>query len=133
MLIRTLIDRLWNQKQRDEDVAFLAAMQEQKTVYMASQDKSYKRKVEEKMRRDSSHLVRKARIEKRKICALATVGNAEDLLPDPLHFIPEHAPEDSDSQSEDGDFECPSHSGEAPEVMKLTKKELLLWNYQKSI
>src|SRR6218665_2003152 len=42
-------DRLQSQKQRDEDVAFLAALQEQKTVYMASQNKSYKRKVEEKM------------------------------------------------------------------------------------
>src|SRR6218665_385558 len=42
-------DRLWSQKQRDEDVAFLAALQEQKTVYMASQDRSYKRKVSAEM------------------------------------------------------------------------------------
>ena len=83
-------------------MAFLAALQEQKTVYMASQDKSYKRKVEEKCRETLPPWVRKVREEKRKICASATVSNAKDLLPDPLHLIPEHAPEDSDSQSEDG-------------------------------
>src|SRR6218665_573309 len=49
------------------------------------------------------------------------------------NMLPRYAPEDSDSQSEDGDFKCPSYSGEAPESMKLTKKGTVTLELPKNV
>jgi hypothetical protein len=70
-------DRLRTRKQKDEDLEFLSALQSQKKVSLGSEDKTYKKKVERKMKRTSLYLEKKYAEKQSKDRLLATIADAE--------------------------------------------------------
>lgn len=68
-------DRLRTKKMKDEDLEFLSALQAQRNVSLGSEDKTYTRNVERKMKRTKVYLKKKVDQKQSKQSLLSTIGD----------------------------------------------------------